>query len=105
VESITSLFVILAGLFLRLAIPIAATGVMIYFLHKLDLRWQAEANTPVAVEKPQCWKVKGCTPEQMNNCIAGQSSLPCWQVYRLPNGYLRNECLACEVFRKTPIPA
>ena len=104
-ESITSLLAILTGLLVRLAIPIIVTAVLIYFLRKLDLRWQAEAQLPVAVEKPKCWEIKGCTPEQMKNCIAGKSSLPCWQVYRLPNGYLRDECISCEVFHQAPIPA
>ena len=104
-ETITSLLFLLAGLFVRLAIPIAVTAILIYGLHKLDARWQEEAQIPVLVEKPKCWEIKGCSPEQMKNCIAGRSSLPCWQVYRLPNGYLRNECISCEVFRQAPIPA
>jgi len=104
-ETITSLLFLLAGLIIRLAIPIAVTVVLIYGLRKLDAHWQLEAQTPVLVEKPNCWKIKGCSPEQMKNCIAGKSSLPCWQVYRLPNGYLRDECISCEVFRQAPIPA
>ena len=104
-ESITSLLAILTGFLVRLAIPIAVTALMIYFLRKLDSRWQAEAQIPVIVEKTKCWEIKGCSPEQMKNCIAGQSSLPCWQVYRLPNGYLRDECISCEVFREAPVPA
>jgi len=104
-ETITSLLAILTGLLVRLAIPIFVTAMLIYFLRKLDSRWQAEAQLPVAVEKPKCWEIKGCTPEQMKNCIAGQSSMPCWQVYRLPNGYLRDECITCEVFHQAPVPA
>jgi len=103
-EAIISLLFLLLGLLLRLAIPIALTALMIYLLRKLDSRWQSEAQLPVLVEKPECWKVKGCTPEQIKNCIAGQSPLPCWQVYRLPNGYLREECISCEVFHEAPIP-
>jgi len=104
-ETITSLLFVLAGLFIRLAIPIAVTAVLIYGLRKLDARWQAEAQTPVPVEKLKCWEIKSCSPEEIENCIAGQSSLPCWQVYRLPNGYLRDECISCEVFHEAPIPA
>ena len=102
---LTSLLVLLAGVLVRLAIPIAVTAVMIYGLRKLDAHWQEEALAPVPVEKPKCWEYKGCSPEQIKNCIAGKSSLPCWQVYRLPNGYLRDECISCEVFRQAPIPA
>jgi hypothetical protein len=104
-ETITSIIALLTGLLLRLAIPIAITSLMVFFLRKLDSRWQSEAQLPALVVKPRCWEIKGCTPEQIKNCVAGQSSLPCWQAYRLPNGYLRNECISCEVFRKAPIPA
>lgn len=104
-ETIFSFLMILAGLVLRLAIPIALTAILILFLRKLDARWQSEVELPVLVEKPQCWEIKGCSPEQQSNCVAGQSQLPCWQTYRLPNGYLREECLSCEVFRKAPVPA
>ena len=103
--TLTSFLFILAGFLVRLAIPIALTALLIFFLRKLDAHWKSEAQAPIPVEKVQCWEVKGCTPEQMKSCAAGQSQLPCWQVYRLPNGYLREECLACEVFRKAPIPA
>ena len=104
-ETITSLLFLLAGLLVRLAIPIAVTALVIYGLRKLDARWQAEAQIPVQVEKPKCWEIKGCAPEDVKNCIAGQSPMPCWQAYRLPNGYLRDECLSCEVFRHAPVPA
>lgn len=104
-ENITSLLAVLAGLLLRLAIPIALTIIMIYFLRNLDTRWQSEAQLPVLVKKPKCWELKGCPPDQVKNCIAGQSSLPCWQAFRLPNGYLREECLSCEIFRRSPVPA
>ena len=104
-ETINSILFVLIGLLVRLAIPIAVTAVLIYGLRKMDARWQVEAQSPPSIEKPNCWKIKNCPPEQVANCIAPVSSLPCWQVYRLPNGYLRDECLSCEVFRQAPIPA
>ena len=104
-EALMSLLAVLTGLLVRLAIPIIVTTILIYFLRKLDSRWQVEAQLPVAVEKLRCWEIKGCTPDQMKDCTAGQSSLPCWQVYRLPNGYLRDECISCEVFHEAPVPA
>jgi hypothetical protein len=104
-ETISSLLFLLAGLLIRLAIPIAVTAVLIYGLRKLDAHWQLEAQTPISVEKPKCWEIKGCSPEDVKNCIAGQSSMPCWQVFRKPNGYLRDECISCEVFRQAPVPA
>lgn len=104
-QSLTTFFFLLAGLLLRLAIPIAATLFVIFLLRKLDKRWQAEAELqPVAVEKPECWKAKGCTPEQMENCLAPKSQLPCWQVKRLPNGYMNEDCLSCPVFVEAPTP-
>ena len=104
-ETITSLLAVLVGLLLRLAIPIAGTGILIYFLRKLDAHWQAETQLPpMPVQKVECWKIKSCPPTQSKNCIAASSPLPCWQVFRQPNGYLQEACLSCEVFRDAPIP-
>ncbi|HEY3476187.1 MAG TPA: hypothetical protein VGK56_16350 [Anaerolineales bacterium] len=105
-ETLTSLLAVLTGLFLRLAIPIVGTILLIYFLRKLDAHWQTEAElTPVPVEKIECWKIQDCSPEQRKNCIGAASNLPCWQVYRQPNGYLQEKCISCDVFIKAPIPA
>src|SRR6266487_4914198 len=104
-ETVTSLLAILAGLFLRLAIPIIGTGMLIYFLRKLDAHWQAEAEVqPLPAQKVECWKIKGCSPKKQKNCVAASSPWPCWQVFRQPNGYLQEACLSCEVFRDAPIP-
>ena len=104
-ETISSILVLLVGLLIRLAVPIAMTVILIFLLRKLDARWQKEANSPtLVVQKPECWKTKGCSPEQIACCTAAKSPLPCWQVSRLPNGYLREECLACNVFIQTPMP-
>ena len=105
-ETLTSLFAILAGLLLRLAIPIAGTIILVFLLRKLDTHWQAEAElTPVTTEKVECWKIKGCSEEQRKNCRGAASALPCWQVYRQPNGYLQEKCISCEVFINAPVPA
>jgi hypothetical protein len=104
-EELTSLLAFTAGMFVRLALPIALTALLILFLRKLDARWQEEASRPrVDVPKIECWRVMGCSPEQRKNCTAASSSLPCWQVYRLPNGYLSNKCLSCRVFLEAPMP-
>ncbi len=104
-DALASSFYILLGFFLRLAIPIVGTLVLILFLRNLDARWQAEARRQAAqIDKPQCWKIKGCPPEQVEKCPGAQSTLPCWQVYRLPNGYLNEECMQCEVFVEAPVP-
>jgi hypothetical protein len=105
-ETITSLLAIIAGLLIRLALPIVGTGILIYFLRKLDAHWQTEAQLPpITAQKAECWKIKDCSPEQRKKCVAVSSPLPCWQVYRLPNGYLREECITCEVFIDAPLPA
>ena len=104
-EALTSLFAILAGLLLRLAIPIIGTVILVYLLRKLDAHWQAEAErTPVLPVKVECWKIKGCSEEQRKSCIGANSPLACWQVYRQPNGYLQEKCISCEVFIHAPIP-
>ena len=104
--TITYLLTILTGLLLRLAGPIVGTGILIYFLRKLDGHWQTEAQlSPASIQKTECWKIKGCPPEQRKKCVAASSSLPCWQVSRLPNGYLHEKCISCKVFINAPIPA
>ena len=105
-EALTSFLAILTGLLLRLAIPIAGTGILIYFLRKLDAQWQAEAQlSPKPAQKAECWNISGCPPAQRENCVAASSQQPCWQVFRHPNGYLQEECISCEVFINAPIPA
>ncbi len=104
-ETITSILIILGGMVLRLAIPILGTLLLIFLLRKLDNRWQAEAEIQsVSMEKPECWKIKGCEPEQVSQSEGASSLLPCWQVYRQPNGYLNEECLSCTVFTEAPVP-
>jgi hypothetical protein len=102
-----SLIAILIGLLLRLALPVAVTIVAIYLLRKLDLHWQEqaehEASRP-AVEKVPCWDLKNCPVEKRKSCPAVSSPQPCWQVNRLPNGYLHEECLSCVIFRNAPAP-
>jgi hypothetical protein len=105
-ETLTSFLAILAGFLLRLAIPIAGTILLVYFLRKLDAHWQVEAQSlPQTTQKVECCKVKGCSPEQRENCAAASAPLPCWQVFRQPNGYLQEKCISCEVFINAPIPA
>ncbi len=104
-DTLVSFFYLIIGLLLRLAIPITATLFVIYILRRLDKRWQAEAELqPAEVEKLECWKIKGCPPEQVKDCTAAKSALPCWQAKRLPNGYLNEDCLSCPVFTEAPVP-
>ena len=105
-ETMTAFLTLCVGVFVRLVLPIAVTLVLVYFLRKLDAHWQAEAHLePISVQKPECWKIKGCSPKQRKDCIAFSSLLPCWQVFRLPNGYLAEECISCKVFIEAPVSA
>lgn len=105
-ETFTSLLALAAGLLFRLAIPIVGTLLLVYLLRKLDAHWQAEADlTPIAIEKIECWKIKGCSEEQREYCSGASSSLPCWQVHRQSSGYLQEKCISCEVFVNAPMPA
>ncbi len=104
-NDINSVLAVVLGLGLRFAIPILVTALAVVFLRKLDARWQAEAeNIPLDAEAQMCWEVKNCTAEERAKCKAIESNLPCWQVRRLPNGYLQDECLDCEVFHKASVP-
>jgi hypothetical protein len=105
-DTLNSLLAVGAGLLLRLAVPLLGTGILVYFLRKLDEQWQAEAELPrVRAAKIECWKIQGCSEGQKKSCKAAASSLPCWQFYRQPNGYLQENCISCEVFINAPIPA
>jgi hypothetical protein len=78
---------------------------LVFLLRKVDAEWQTEAERqPLSTNKPECWKIKGCDPEKMENFAAVPSHLPCWQAYRLPNGTLHEECIQCKVFIEAPVP-
>lgn len=105
-ETLVSFLYIVVGLLVRLAVPILGTVLLVYLLRKLDKHWQAEAELQQQIlEKPECWKINGSTPQQTEPREATTSDLPCWQVNRLPNGYLNEQCLSCEVFTEAPVPA
>lgn len=106
-ETVTATLAVITGLALRLAIPVAITAVAIYFLRQLDTRWKAEAEEQLqlpVVEKPKCWEIHGCSAENRAICKGYLSEQPCWQAFRKENGYLKESCLGCDVFRKAPIP-
>jgi hypothetical protein len=102
-----SIMVMLTGLFVRLVVPLAITALIVFVLHKLDVRWQAEAEKEhrnlVSDETP-CWKEQGLSTDEIK-FRADEDNQPCWQTHRLSNGYLREACLDCDVFLSAPIPA
>ncbi len=102
----TAALAVITGFAVRLALPILVTGLVIFVLRRLDSQWQSEARYPALnVQKPECWKTRGCSPAQQKVCPAFKSSLPCWQVFRSSNRYLRDQCLGCDVLIKAPLPA
>ncbi len=106
-DTINSVLVVFAGLILRLAIPIAITAIGIYFLRRLDLRWQTEAQVELllpVVEKTKCWEINDCSDEMKEDCAGYQSEEPCWQALRKGNGYLQEQCLGCDIFQQAPNP-
>jgi hypothetical protein len=102
----------LGGL-LRLGIPLALTALAVWWLRRLDARWQREAEytlqltrAQLTTYRPCCWEVRNCPPERRATCAAfTQPGLPCWQVFRDSRGWLKDECLDCAVFQQTPAPA
>jgi len=106
-ETLTAILAVITGFALRLAIPIAITAIAIYFLKRLDIRWQAEAEEQLllpVVEKPKCWEINNCTAEMRASCSGYQTEQPCWQAFRKENGYLQERCLGCDVFKEAPVP-
>ena len=94
------------GVLLRLALPLALTALVVFLLRKLDARWQAEAELEKKLllnDESPCWKEQGLSMDEIERKAAA-AERPCWQVNRLPNGYLREECLNCDVFLSAPIP-
>ncbi len=103
-KDLYSVAAVLAGIAVRIAVPILVTALAVHFLRKLDARWQSEGrNVPTRMEKPACWETMGCLPERRKDCPGYLSALPCWQARRSANGYLREECLACKIFLKAPV--
>jgi len=106
-DTLSSLLAVIVGFALRLAIPIAITAIAVYFLRRLDTRWQTEAEEQLllpVVEKAKCWEIKGCSLEQQKNCPGRQSGQPCWQTFREEDGHLQERCLGCVIFQQAPIP-
>src|SRR3972149_9450193 len=101
-----TILVFVTGVFLRLIVPLAVTALIVYMLHRLDVRWQFEAENERArlvKDDMPCWKEQGLSMDEIK-LRAEKNNQPCWQTYRLSNGYLREDCLDCEVFLSAPIP-
>lgn len=113
-ENVLEIASLIAGMLLRIGIPVAITAALVYIFSRLDARWRAEAEqslepgetAPGLTPNCGCWKIMGCTEESRAGCKAFASpDAPCWHVYRSREGLLQEKCLACRVFREAPVPA
>lgn len=98
--------VFVTGVLLRLVVPLVITALVVYILHRLDVRWQAEAEDEHAAlvkDEEPCWKEQGLSMNEIK-LRAAMNKQPCWQTHRLANGYLREGCLDCEAFLSAPLP-
>lgn len=108
------------GMFvLRLGVPLAITGLVGYWLHRLDARWQAEAlarkadaalaqqeagGEPViemftVIDQLPCWKQKDCPGCAVADCPAYlNADLPCWLARLRAEGRLPQTCYRCQLF-------
>jgi len=108
-EPLFTLLTVLIGLLLRMGLPLGATALIVWLLRKLDARWQAEAREArrqalfaLAQAQPgaPCWTVRNCPEALRARCSAyARRDIPCWQLFRDPQGHLKPACLDCEVFR------
>lgn len=106
---------VVIGFIVRLGAPLALTVGLVWWLRKLDQRWQAEAERArqrvwpkmqPSVFTPLCWETRNCPPERRASCLAyAHPETPCWQTFRNSAGHLKPACLDCTVFRKWPVPA
>ena len=108
-EWLPTIFGMILGVLLRIAVPILVTLLFIALLKWLDERWKREADQGadqlVKAGNIGCWKINNCPKEKLAKCKAYQNAdIPCWQVFREENGKLQERCIGCEVFRHSPIP-
>jgi hypothetical protein len=107
---------------LRLGVPIAVTGAIVWGLRRLDARWQVEADaqrasravaagllsspattSPLAAVRP-CWQHNNCPPEKRQHCAAcALTDIPCWMARLRADGKLPARCYGCTLFRTRPV--
>lgn len=110
-EWIDLLIAAAAGLVLRFVIPLGLTALLIWWLRRLDIRWQVEGEATrrvrmeqAAAAQPPCWEINNCSAERRASCaVYGRTDMPCWQLKRELTGRLPEACLGCIVFRNAPL--
>jgi hypothetical protein len=110
-ETYSTALTVIAIILLRFGLPILVTVLFVYFLRRVDARWQKQAQEQMAnspkliIQQTPCWEVNGCPPEKKYACRAFMKpEIPCWQQFRSPDGMVRESCLACSVFRNAKVP-
>jgi len=104
----STIFIMVFGIFLRFLAPLFVTMLILHFLKRLDDHWQAEGDDELALQVKDnmpCWKEQGLSIDEIK-LRAEKNKQPCWQTYRLSNGFLREVCLTCEVYlaASAPVP-
>jgi hypothetical protein len=100
------------GFVLRIGVPVGITLLAVYGLRRLDRVWQREAERlqaeldvteQLGMVLP-CWEIMGCDPKDRADCTAFRDrEKPCWQTFREETGRLKEECLACQLFRNATV--
>ena len=120
-DSVSEVVAVAGLLLIRLGIPLAVTVLITWGLHRLDARWQAEAEArkataevsagrvqPAVFKAPQaattpCWKLRNCSEAGRVNCAAcKEPGLPCWMARLRADGRLPGPCYSCALFRLRP---
>jgi len=102
--SLEHILSLIAGLLIRIGLPVTVSLGILYALKKLDKKWQKEQlSLPVIASGYEaCWKVKNCPEDQRKACPAFQNpEVPCWQTFKATTGLLKDTCLDCGVFRNS----
>jgi hypothetical protein len=105
-------YAILAGVLIRIAIPLLVLLGLALLLGRMDARWKRESQslrqgrdlTVISNGTAACWDVKGCSPEKIAACPVKNSDESCWQVFRQENGDFDPNCLNCDVFLTSVAP-
>ena len=111
-ETYEGLLISLLWFVVRFGVPILVTVALIWLFSKLDKRWREQAEVVRAqavaqgiVPVVKCWLLNDCPEEAKAKCKAyNNQGKPCWQHFRTTDGYLKEDCLDCKVFKGTPVP-
>ena len=107
-DTITTALAVLAGILLRFGLPILVMVIAVYFLRRLDNRWQEEAQENGRSQSCRHRRLpagkyttartrSNAPPISIREPLAGSSSGPM-------KGLLKESCLDCSVFRNAPVP-